>query len=186
MNFCRIPQLVQQAASLGMQSLAITDHGSLYGAVDFYSAALDAGVKPIIGCEIYAAKSNRFQKDPSEKSPFHLTLLAQDNAGYKNLIQLVTKAHLEGFYYRPRIDDELLSEHSQGLIVLSGCPSAQIPRLIGEGRIEEAESRARWYKELFQDRFFLEIQEHAHVPNLPTINKTSKSNTNITSSINSP
>ena len=170
-GFSRIPQLVQQAASLGMQSLAITDHGSLYGAVDFYSAALDAGVKPIIGCEIYAAKSNRFQKDPSEKSPFHLTLLAQDNAGYKNLIQLVTKAHLEGFYYRPRIDDELLSEHSQGLIVLSGCPSAQIPRLIGEGRIEEAESRARWYKELFQDRFFLEIQEHAHVPNLPTINK---------------
>ncbi len=167
----RIPQLINQASALGMDSLAITDHGSLYGVVDFYSAAHEAGIKPIIGCEIYEANNNRHTKDPSEKSPSHLTVLAQNNAGYKNLIQLVTKAHLEGFYYRPRVDDELLEKHGEGLVVLSGCPSAKIPRLIAEGRMEDAAARARWYQELFEGRFFLEIQEHAHIPELPAINK---------------
>ena len=134
----RIPDLVEQTTKLGMDSLAITDHGSLYGVVDFYSAALKAGIKPIIGCETYEAKGSRLTKDQTEKSPPHLTLLAQDNVGYKNLLQLVSKAHLEGFYYRPRIDDELLQQHSKGLIALSGCPSAKIPRLITEGRLEDA------------------------------------------------
>ena len=167
----RIPQLVRLTADLGMDSLAITDHGSLYGAVDFYSAALEAGIKPIIGCEIYEAKESRHIKAPSEKSPSHLTVLAQNNTGYKNLIQLVSKAHLEGFYYRPRVDDALLEEHGQGLIVLSGCPNAKIPRLLTEERMDEAAARARWYKELFEGRFFLEVQEHAHIPELPAINK---------------
>ena len=167
----RIPKLVGQASALGMDALAITDHGSLYGVVDFYSAAQKAGVKPIIGCEIYEAHNDRNVKDASEKSPFHLTVLAQNNAGYKNLIQLVSKAHLEGFYYRPRVDDELLEKHSEGLIALSGCPSAKIPKLITQGQVEEATARARWYKELFDGRFYLEVQEHSNVPGLPTINK---------------
>ncbi len=167
----RIPALVKEAASQGMDALAITDHGSLYGAVDFYSEALAAGVKPIIGCEVYEAKEHRRTKDPSEKSPAHLTVLAQSNAGYKNLIQLGTKAHLEGFYYRPRVDDELLELHNEGLVVMSGCPSAKIPRLIAEGRMDEAAKRAGWYKELFDDRFYLEVQEHQGVPDLPAINK---------------
>ena len=167
----RIPQLVEQTSKLGMDALAITDHGSLYGVVDFYSAAHKAGVKPIIGCEIYEAKGSRTTKDPSEKSPHHLTLLAQDNTGYKNLIQLVSKAHLEGFYYRPRVDDELLQQHSEGLIALSGCPSAKIPRLITEGRIKDAADRAQWYREVFQDRFYLEVQQHQGVPGLEDINQ---------------
>ena len=143
----RIPELLEQTAKLGMDSLAITDHGSLYGVVDFYSEALDAGIKPIIGCEIYEARGSRHTKDQSEKSPHHLTLLAQDNTGYKNLLQMISKAHLEGFYYRPRVDDELLQQHSKGLIALSGCPSAQIPRMIKEGRLQDATDRAGWYKE---------------------------------------
>ena len=167
----RIPQLVEQTSNLGMDAIAITDHGSLYGVVDFYSTALKAGVKPIIGCEIYEARGSRSTKDPSEKSPHHLTLLAQDNTGYKNLIQLVSKAHLEGFYYRPRVDDELLQQHSKGLIALSGCPSAKIPRLITEGRVKDAADRAQWYKEVFQDRFYLEVQQHRGVPGLDDINQ---------------
>ena len=167
----RIPKLVEQASALGMDALAITDHGSLYGAVNFYSAAQSMDVKPIIGCEIYEAHNDRNVKDGSEKSPFHLTVLAQNNTGYKNLIQLVSKAHLEGFYYRPRVDDELLEQHSEGLIVLSGCPSAKVPKLITQGQVEDAAARARWYKELFDGRFYLEVQEHANIPGLPTINK---------------
>ena len=167
----RIDDLVKQTAKLGMDSLAITDHGSLYGVVDFYSSALKAGIKPIIGCEIYEAKGSRTTKDPSEKSPPHLTILARDNTGYKNLLQLVSKAHLEGFYYRPRVDDELLQQHSEGLIALSGCPSAKVPRLIKEGRIEDAVARAQWYREIFQDRFYLEVQQHQGVPGLDDINR---------------
>ena len=167
----RIPALVKRAADLGMDALAITDHGTLYGAVDFYSASLEAGIKPILGCEVYVAKGGRLGRNPSEKSPNHLTVLSKDYTGYKNLIQLVSLAQLEGFYYRPRIDDELLEKHNQGLIVLSGCPNAQIPRLITEGNLEEAGKRARWYKELFDGRFFLEIQQHAHIPELPAITK---------------
>ena len=167
----RIDKLVERTAELGMDSLAITDHGSLYGVVDFYSEARKAGIRPIIGCEIYEAKGSRLTKDPSEKSPHHLTLLAQNNTGYKNLLQLVSKAHLEGFYYRPRVDDELLQQHNEGIIALSGCPSANVPRLITEGRLEDAAARAHWYKEVFNDRFYLEVQQHKGVPGLDDINR---------------
>ncbi|MBM3924887.1 MAG: DNA polymerase III subunit alpha [SAR202 cluster bacterium] len=167
----RIHEMVHRAKELGMGSLAITDHGSLYGVVDFYQSAMEAGVKPILGCEIYEAKESRHIKDPSEKSPYHLTVLAMDNRGYKNLMQLVTKAHLEGFYYRPRIDDEVFAQHSEGLIVLSGCPNAQIPRFITEGRMDKAAARAKWCNEVFPGRFFLEMQEHSGIPELPAINK---------------
>ena len=166
----RIPELVQQTKELGMSSIAITDHGSLYGAVDFYSECKEQNIKPIIGCEMYVAHNNRFDKSPSERSPFHMVLLAKNNTGYKNLIKLVTKSHLEGFHYRPRIDKDLLYEYREGLICLSGCPSAEIPKLITESSIEDAIKSAAWYKESFGENYFLEIQRHADVPMLPEIN----------------
>ena len=129
----RIPEMVAQTKNLGMDALAITDHGSLYGVVEFYSECIQAGIKPIIGCEVYVAHGSRRDKTSAERSPHHLVLLARDNTGYQNLMQLVTQAHLEGFHYRPRIDKELLAERSQGLICLSGCPSAEVPKLLADG-----------------------------------------------------
>ncbi|MBC8429360.1 MAG: PHP domain-containing protein, partial [Dehalococcoidia bacterium] len=107
-GMCRIPQLVERAGELGMDSLAITDHGAMYGAIEFYLAAKEAGIKPIIGCEVYVALNSRFSRDAGDKSSYHLVLLAKNQTGYRNLIQLTTKAQLEGFYYRPRVDKELL------------------------------------------------------------------------------
>ena len=158
-GLCRIPNLMQRARDLGMESMALTDHGNLYGAIDFYSAARKTGVKPIIGCEVYVAHSNRRTKTPSEKSPYHLTVLSKNETGYRNLIQLVTKANMEGFYYKPRMDRALFEQHHEGLIVLSGCPTAEVPRAILEGRMEDAYAAARWYREVFQD-YYLEIQRH--------------------------
>ena len=167
----RIPRLVRQAKELGMEALAITDHGSLYGIVEFYSECLEAGLKPILGCEVYVAQGSRHDRGPSERSPYHMTVLAKNNRGYQNLMRLVTQAHLEGQYYRPRIDKELLEQYHKGLIVLSGCPTAEIPRRISENRMEDAREAALWYKGLLgEDSFFLEIQRHAHVPELPAIN----------------
>ena len=167
----RIPELVAHTKELGMNSLAITDHGSLYGAVEFYSECKEAGIKPIIGCEVYVAHSSRRDKSSSERSPHHLVLLARDNVGYQNLMQLVTLGHLEGFHYRPRIDKELLAERSEGLICLSGCPSAEVPKLISEGNLESAKEAAIWYQELFKDGYYLELQSHRHVPQLDEINQ---------------
>ena len=166
----RIPDLVYQVRDMGMKSLAITDHGSLYGAVDFYSECKEAGIKPIIGCEVYVAHRSRHDRNASERSPYHLVLLARDNTGYRNLMQLVTKGHLEGFHYRPRIDWELLEQYHQGLICLSGCASAEIPRLIGDGDTEGARQKILQYRELFGDGYFLELQRHEHVQQLPAIN----------------
>lgn len=166
----RIPNLVARTKELGMESLAITDHGTFYGVIDFYSACKEVGIKPIIGCEVYVAHNSRLDKNPSERSPNHLVLLARNNTGYQNLMQLVTKAHVDGFHYRPRIDKGLLEEYGQGLIALSACPSAEIPRLIADGNQDEAVRAASWYKDVFGDGYFLEIQRHEHVPNLPQIN----------------
>jgi DNA polymerase III subunit alpha len=166
----RIPDLVHQTKDLGMDALAITDHGSLYGVVDFYSECKEAGIKPIIGCEVYVAHNSRSDRGAGERSPYHLVLLARDNTGYRNLMQLVTLAHLEGFHYRPRIDKQLLEQYHQGLICFSGCPSAEVPRLISEGNMAEAHRVAQWYKELFGDGYFLELQQHKDVPQLPEIN----------------
>ena len=166
----RCEPLVKRAKELGMDSLAITDHGVLYGAIDFYRAAKEVGIKPIIGCEMYVAPTSRLSKASGDKSPFHLTVLAKDREGYGNLVKLVTAAHLEGFYYRPRVDRELLERHHEGLIVLSGCPSGEVPRLITQGRMEDARVAAAWYKDLFGD-FYLELMEHGGVDELPTINR---------------
>ena len=166
----RLEQLVKRASELGMQSLAITDHGGLYGVVDFYQLAKKYGVKPIIGCELYVAPSSRLERKASDKRPYHLTVLAKDNAGYKNLVKLVTLAHLEGFYYKPRVDRDILEKYSEGLIVMSGCPSGEVPRAINEGRMDDAKSAAEWYRDTFEDYYF-EIMRHGDVPELPTINE---------------
>jgi DNA polymerase-3 subunit alpha len=166
----RLEPLVARAAELGMNSLAITDHGGMYGAIDFYKIAKAAGIKPIIGCEMYVAPSSRHERNPKEKSPYHMTVLAKSNRGYQNLIKLVTMSHLEGFYYRPRVDREILEQHSEDLIVMSGCPSGEVPSLILQGRMDEARATAGWYKEVFDD-YYLEFMEHGDVPELPAINQ---------------
>jgi len=168
-GLCRIPQLIARAQELGMTSLAITDHGSMHGVIDFYTAAQEAGIKPIIGCETYVAENNRHSRNASDKNLYHLLLLAKNHQGYQNLMQLVTKAHLEGFYYKPRVDKELLAKHHEGLIALSACAHGELPRLILEGRLEDAATQAMWYKEIFDD-FYLEIQRHP-IPELEKINE---------------
>jgi DNA polymerase-3 subunit alpha len=165
----RIKSMVGKAKGLGMDSLAITDHGGLYGVVDFYQECLASGIRPIIGVEAYVAQKSRLINDSSEKNPRHLTLLAKSNQGYSNLMELITKANLEGFYYKPRIDRELLERHGEGLIVMSGCPSAEIPQLIIEERLEEAWEAALWFRDTFPD-FYIELQQHDDLPFLDNLN----------------
>lgn len=156
----RIPDLVKTAKELGMHALALTDHGNMYAAVKFYCAAKDAGIKPILGCELYVAPRTRFDKETKQdRSPFHLTVLAMDLQGYRNLIKLVSLASIEGFYSRPRVDKELLQKYKEGLIVLSGCPKGEVPSLIVNGKYDQAKSVASWYKDLFGKNYYLEIQD---------------------------
>jgi len=165
---CRIPQLIARAKQMGMTSIAITDHGSMYGAIDFYTAARAAGLKPILGCEVYVAPTTRATRDASGRNPFHLTLLAKNRQGYHNLMQLVTKGHTEGFYYKPRVDRELLAQYHEGLIALSGCASGELVRLVLEGRVADAEAAATWHKDLFGD-YYIEVQRHP-IPELEKAN----------------
>ncbi len=167
-GMCRISQLVSRTKELGMDSVAITDHGVMYGVIEFYEAARKAGIKPIIGCEVYVAEDSHTSRRPGGKNNYHLVLLVRNQTGYQNLIQLTTKAHLEGFYYKPRVDRELLEEYHEGLIALSGCVKGEIPQLILSGRFEEAKQAARWYKQTFGD-FYLEIQRHP-IPELEQVN----------------
>lgn len=153
----RIKDLVQKAKSFDMPALAITDHANLYGIVEFYKACEAADIKPIIGCELYVAPSSRFEKSEERH---HLALLCKNETGYKNLIKLVYRAYSEGFYYKPRIDWELLREHHEGLIAMSACLAGEIPRLIQSGNIKAAETRAQEFKELFGPDYYLEIMDH--------------------------
>ena len=155
----RIPQLMDRAKELGQEAIGLTDHGVLYGAIQFYKEARARGIKPIIGVEAYIAQGSRLDRDPQAKQPYHLTMLAKNEAGYRNLLALSTKSHLEGYYYRPRMDRELLEEHHEGLIVLSGCATSEVSRHLLDGRFEEAVKVARYYKELFGD-YYIELQEH--------------------------
>ena len=160
-GLCSPRALTQRAAELGMPALAITDHGAIYGVVEFYQAAQEAGIKPIIGMEAYLAARRLHDRNAAEdRKPYHLLLLAQNQAGYKNLLRLATIAMLEGYYYKPRIDKETLARYGEGLIVFSGCGSSEIPRLIIEGRLEEARAAIAWYCEHFPSRFYLELQDH--------------------------
>jgi DNA polymerase-3 subunit alpha len=158
-GMCRIPNLIARVKELGMDSLALTDHGVMYGAIEFYRLAKEAGIRPIIGCEVYVAQNGHTGRTASDKNNYHLVLLARNQTGYRNLIQLVTQAHLEGFYYKPRIDKELLREHSVGLVALSACLAGEVPQNILAGRMDDAREAALWYKETFGD-FYLEIQRH--------------------------
>lgn len=159
---CRVKALVARAVELDMSAVAITDHGVLYGVIDFYREAVKQGIKPIIGCEVYAAPRSRLDKDKSlDDNPYHLTLLCKNNIGYKNLVQLVSRAHLEGFYYKPRVDRELLELYHEGIIALSGCIAGEIPSLLLANKYEEAKQTACWFRDLFgRDNFYLEVQDH--------------------------
>ena len=168
-GMCRIPQLIARTKELGMDSLAITDHGNMYGVIDFYVAAKEAGIKPIIGCEVYVAETDCRSREPARKTLHHLTLLVKNERGYRNLLQLVTTSYLEGFYYKPRVDKELLKLHHDGLIALSGCAHGELARLILEGRSDDLARAASWYQEVFGD-YYLEIQRHP-MPELEQINK---------------
>ena len=158
----RIGELVARVKQLGMPAVAITDHGTLSGAIEFYEAATAAGIRPIIGCEVYVAARSRHQKEGrADRDPSHLVVLARNDAGYRNLMRLVSRAHLEGYYYKPRIDHELLGEHADGLLALSGCLGGEIPQRILAGDDAGAERLARAYAEMLgPDNFFLELQDH--------------------------
>lgn len=155
----RIPQLMDRVQAMGQQAVSITDHGVMYGVLEFYKEARKRGIKPILGMEGYVAKGSRLSREPQEKSPYHLTLLAHNLPGYRNLMALSSRAHLEGYYYKPRMDRELLEQYREGLIVLSGCPSSEIHRALQAGRWEEARAAVDWFRERFP-HFYLEIQEH--------------------------
>ncbi len=167
----RLEDLVRRAAELGMPAVALTDHGNMHGVVDFYKAAKQAGVKPIIGVEGYVAPGSRTHKDPNDRQPFHITMLSQSQAGYQNLLKLVTASHLEGFYYRPRMDREVIQKHADGVIVLSGCVSGELPRRILEGRMDAARETVGWYREVFKGRYYLELMSHDGVPGQAEVNK---------------
>ncbi|KUO49018.1 MAG: DNA polymerase III subunit alpha [Desulfitibacter sp. BRH_c19] len=158
----RIKSIVAKAKELAMPALAITDHGNMYGIIDFYKECKNNGIKPLIGCEVYVAPRERTQKDPGfDAYQYHLVLLAQNQIGYQNLISLVSNAYLSGFYYKPRVDKKLLREHSEGLIALSGCIAGEIPSLLLKGQKEAAYDAAKEYMDIFgQDNFYLEIQDH--------------------------
>lgn len=170
----KIGELLDQAKNLGMDSIALTDHGNLYGLVEFYQKARQKDIKPIFGCEVYVAPRRRDQKEPTvDKKAYHLTLLAENNTGYQNLVQLITKANLEGFYYHPRVDEELLAQHHSGLIALSGCLQGKIPHLILTRRLEEAKKTTKNYQKIFgPDNFYLEIQPHLHLEQQIEVNQT--------------
>ncbi|KUK14094.1 MAG: DNA polymerase III alpha subunit, partial [bacterium 42_11] len=158
---CRVKELVKKAKEENMPAVAITDHGVLYGVIDFYEACVSEGVKPIIGCEVYITPEEYTKKGNKNQILYHLTLLAKNEKGYKNLMKLVTLSHLEGFYYKPRVDKRILSEYSEGLIALSGCIAGEVPSLILLGRHEEAERVALEYRDIFgKDSFFLEVQKN--------------------------
>jgi len=164
-------QLAERAVELGMRALALTDHGAMYGAVQFYKACKATGVKPIIGMETYVAPRGRQDRDPQlDRTSSHLVLLAQNDTGYHNLMRLATIAQLEGFYYKPRVDKQVLAEYADGLIALSGCGSSEVSRLIRAGRIAEARRVINWYRDVFPGRYYLEIQEH-DIPELADVNR---------------
>ena len=171
-GFSNIKKLVARAKEMDMPALAITDHGTMYGVIEFYHSAKEQGIKPIIGIETYMAARSMKERDVKEdKKSSHLLLLAENETGYKNLLQIASMAQLEGFYYYPRIDKEFLAKHAEGLICTSGCMSAEVPRLIEQGQTEQARKTLDWYFQVFgKEHFFLELQQH-DIPQLERINK---------------
>lgn len=168
----KIDELINRAKELEMKALALTDHGAMYGAIEFYKKARKAGIKPIIGCEVYMAENSMHDKrNGIDDKRYHLVLLAKNNTGYKNLIKLVTAAHLEGFYYKPRIDKDLLKTHSEGLIGLSGCLGGEIARSLLVKNYDKAKKIALNYQEIFKPgNFYIEVQQHPHIEEQNTVN----------------
>lgn len=171
-GFSDIKKLVNRVKDMGMNSLAITDHGTMFGAIEFYNAATAAGIKPIIGLEAYMAARTMADRDSKlDKHSTHLLLLAENQAGYQNLLKIASAAQLDGFYYYPRIDHEFLAQHAEGLIATSGCMAAEVPRALMNGDLESARKKLDWYYDVFgKENFFLELQEH-NIKELPMINK---------------
>ena len=161
----KIDDLVNRAKELEMNSLALTDHGVMYGAIEFYKKAKKAGIKPIIGCEIYIAQGDMREKRAGvDDKRYHLILLAKDNTGYKNLIKIVSAAHLDGFYYKPRVDKDFLREHSEGLIALSACLGGELSRAISSGNYAKAKKIALEHQEIFGvGNYYIELQQHPHI-----------------------
>ena len=169
----KIKELVHQAKELGMDSIAITDHGAMYGVIDFYRAAKAEGIKPIIGCEIYVTTGSRFDKEASQgdKRYYHLVLLAENNTGYANLMKIVSRAFTEGYYYKPRVDYELLETYHEGIIALSACLAGEVQRNLARGMYEEGKKAALHYEQIFgKGNFFLELQDHG-IPEQRTVNQ---------------
>ena len=159
----KIKEITKRAAELGMDSLAITDHGVMYGVIDFYKAAKEAGIKPVLGCEVYVAPGSSFDKEAGtgEDKYNHLVLLAENNTGYQNLMKIVSRGFTEGFYYKPRVDKELLREFHEGIIATSACLAGEVQRYLARGMYEEAKRVALYYQDIFgKDNFFLELQDH--------------------------
>jgi DNA polymerase-3 subunit alpha len=145
-GFSNIKKLVKRAKEMDMPALALTDHGTMFGVIDFYNAAIRAGIKPIIGVESYMAARGMQDRDAQlDKKSSHLLLLAENETGYRNLLQIASAGQLEGFYYYPRVDHDFLAQHSEGLICTSGCMSAEIPRMIQQGNLEAARRQLDWY-----------------------------------------
>ncbi len=173
---CRLDRLMDRAAELKMPAMAITDHGAMFGAIEFYKAAHEKGIKPIIGCECYVAPASRKDRKAVQNASGrelyqHLGLLAADEQGYKNLIKLVTRAHLDGYYYKPRIDKELLAQHAGGLIAMSGCLASEVPALLMQDQVQKAREAVDWFKQVFgADRYYLELQNHG-IPEQAKVNR---------------
>ena len=170
---CKIKELAARAKELGMDSIAITDHGAMYGVIDFYRAAREVGIKPIIGCEVYVSPGSRFDRETAsgEDRYYHLVLLAENDQGYHNLMKIVSKGYVDGFYYKPRVDYEVLETFHEGVIALSACLAGEVQRYLGRGMYEEACRSALHYQEIFgKGNFFLELQDHG-IPMQKTVNQ---------------
>lgn len=176
---CRIKDMIKRAKELGQPAIAITDHGCMYGVMDFYKTAKSEGIKPIIGCEVYVAKRSRFDKVREYDSEiYHLVLLCKNNVGYQNLIKIVSQSFIEGFYNKPRIDEDLLRQHSEGLIALSACLAGAIPRALNRNDYEAAKEIALNYQDIFgKNNFYIELQNHGiaeEIRILPMLSRLSK------------
>ncbi|MBI4033575.1 DNA polymerase III subunit alpha [Candidatus Saccharibacteria bacterium] len=159
----KVPALMERVAELGMDAIAMTDHGLMSGAVEFYKAAKENNLKPIIGMEAYVAPRSHKDKDPAyDRAAYHLTMLVMNNTGYRNLMRLSSIANLQGFYYRPRVDRDKLKKYNEGIIVLSGCMQGEVSDALRSGQYEQAKKIAGWYKGVFGDRYYLELQDHGH------------------------
>ena len=170
-GLARVPDLVQTAKDRGFEALALTDHGVMFGAVQFFQKSIEAGIKPLLGCEVYVAKRGRTDRDPAfDRKPYHLTILAENDVGYRNLMAMISVAQLEGFYYRPRVDRELLEKYSEGLVVMSGCAGSEVCVAVRDGRMNDARAAVDWFRQVFPGRYYIELMVH-DIDFIPMLNK---------------